>query len=435
MASRWTWYPIGAVASVFDGPHATPTKMESGPIFLGISCLTSGRLDLTSVEHISEEDFKRWTRRVEPHTGDVVFSYETRIGQAALIPEGLRCCLGRRMGLVRVDPTKLDPSFFLYYYLGDEFQEFLRSRTVHGSTVDRIPLVDFPGFKVPVPPLREQRSLVSVLTALDDKIDLLQGKNRTLKSLAETIFKSWFVNFDPVHAKADGRDPEGVSADVAELFPSEFENCELGLMPKGWRVGTLADIFEIQGGTQPPASEFIEESREGYTRLLQIRDFSTDTHKTYIPWRKNLRTVMEDDVLIGRYGSGSGDAKKDSLGRLLRGLSGAINVAVVKTNPNIPNSREYISALVGSGMFYRFVVGGSARAVQAGFRQEDLAFHKVIIPPDWMFEAYESLASSLWQRRKMIAREIETISQIRDLLLPRLMSGRIQLQDAEESTA
>jgi type I restriction enzyme S subunit len=94
--SEWIETTIGKVSAVFDGPHATPAKVSEGPVFLGISCLSRGRLDLAAAEHLSEHDFKRWTRRVEPTAGDVVFSYETRLGEVALIPPGLRCCLGTR---------------------------------------------------------------------------------------------------------------------------------------------------------------------------------------------------------------------------------------------------------------------------------------------------------------------------------------------------
>ena len=104
---------IGAVAKVFDGPHATPKKTESGPWFLSISSLRNGRLVLEESAHLAEPDFEQWTRRVTPTTGDVLFSYETRLGEAALMPTGIRACLGRRMALMRprgVGPRNATPS-------------------------------------------------------------------------------------------------------------------------------------------------------------------------------------------------------------------------------------------------------------------------------------------------------------------------------------
>src|SRR5438094_959091 len=164
MTGEWREVAIGELAEIFDGPHATPPKTSDGPVFLGISNLAQGRLDLANTEHLSGEDYARWTRRVEPRAGDVVFSYETRLGEAAYIPPGLRCCLGRRMGLLRARAGKVDKRFLLYAYLGHQFQETLRSRTIHGSTVDRIPLIDMPGFPIEVPAdIEEQRAIAYIL--------------------------------------------------------------------------------------------------------------------------------------------------------------------------------------------------------------------------------------------------------------------------------
>src|SRR5437870_3319205 len=120
--SKWTTVDIGSLAlGIFDGPHATPKKTEAGPVFLGIWNLSKGRLDLSATEHLSENDFHKWTRRVVPQSGDLVFSYETRLGEAALIPMGLKCCLGRRMGLIRPNTERVDPRFLLYAFLSPDF--------------------------------------------------------------------------------------------------------------------------------------------------------------------------------------------------------------------------------------------------------------------------------------------------------------------------
>jgi type I restriction enzyme S subunit len=138
------------LCEIFDGPHATPKTVAQGPIFLGISNISDGLLDLSNTRHLTEDDFCRWTKRVTPCSGDVVFSYETRLGQAARIPKGLRCCLGRRMGLLRAKKEKISPATLLYCYLSPTFQETIRSRTIHGSTVNRIPLIEMGGFPIVV---------------------------------------------------------------------------------------------------------------------------------------------------------------------------------------------------------------------------------------------------------------------------------------------
>ena len=168
--------PIGDVGEVFDGPHATPKTVDVGPIFLGISALQDGDVNLGETRHVTLEDFRRWTRRVRPQPGDVVFSYETRLGQAAVIPEGLECCLGRRMGLVRVDRRRVEPRFFVYQYVSAPYREFLSSRTVRGATVDRIALKEFPSFPIILPPLDQQKAIAK-------KLDCLRAETQRLESI------------------------------------------------------------------------------------------------------------------------------------------------------------------------------------------------------------------------------------------------------------
>ena len=167
---------ISDIGEIFDGPHATPKTIDSGPIFLGISSLQDGAIKLEKTRHVSPEDFQKWTRRVKPRTDDIVFSYETRLGQAAIIPEGLECCLGRRMGLVRVDKTQIEPLYFLYLYISPIFQKFLNEKTIRGATVDRISIKEFPSFPIPLPNLEDQKSIVF-------QVDMLSTETQRLETI------------------------------------------------------------------------------------------------------------------------------------------------------------------------------------------------------------------------------------------------------------
>jgi type I restriction enzyme S subunit len=178
----WQRRQVREVADVFDGPHATPKTVGSGPIFLGISALKNGAINLDETRHVTEEDFRKWTRRVRPQTDDVVFSYETRIGEAAIIPDGLECCLGRRMGLIRFRDGRVMPRFFLYQFLSPVFRAFLDSKTIRGATVDRISIKDFPSFQIFVAPIVEQKRIV---TFLDEAFAVLTtATENTEKNLA-----------------------------------------------------------------------------------------------------------------------------------------------------------------------------------------------------------------------------------------------------------
>jgi type I restriction enzyme S subunit len=186
--SDWADYLIDDIADVFDGPHATPEKTERGPWFLSIASLNDGRLDISESAHISEDDFRRWTRRVTPQAGDVLFSYETRLGDAAIMPVGLRACLGRRMGLLRPRTELVDPRYLLYAYLGPEFQETIRRQAVHGATVDRIPLADVPKWRIRLPDLRSQKLIAEVLGALDEKFAVNEHTYITSHELLQACY-------------------------------------------------------------------------------------------------------------------------------------------------------------------------------------------------------------------------------------------------------
>ncbi|MDA9944794.1 restriction endonuclease subunit S [Paracoccaceae bacterium] len=188
---------IGSFSKVFDGPHATPKTIEKGPVFLGISSLVDGSLDLRKTRHVSDLDYLTWTKRVEPKARDVVFSYETRLGQAAIIPEGLKCCLGRRMGLVRLETDKVMPKFFLFQYLTPTYQKFLRSKVVEGATVDRIHLKHFPNFPMFVPPIETQQAVIKRLEEFlgcSDKVTSGQAsKLQDISDLRQSLLQKAFA--------------------------------------------------------------------------------------------------------------------------------------------------------------------------------------------------------------------------------------------------
>lgn len=186
------------------------------------------------------------------------------------------------------------------------------------------------------------------------------------------------------------------------------------------------EACDLQGGAQPPASTFVDEPLDGYVRLLQIRDFSTDAHKTYIPDTSKLKKATEDDVLLGRYGSASGNKEKDSLGRVCRGLSGAYNVALMKLVP-LQVGREFALQLVNDPGFYNYLQGVSSKAVQSGFSKSELGQYKVIIPPKPLAEAFELIGVAVWERLKHGITRQHGLADLRDSLLPRLISGKLRI--------
>lgn len=175
------------VAGVFDGPHATPSEADDGPVFLGIKNLTGSALDLSELRHIAESDFAQWTRRVTPQAGDIVFSYEATLGFFALIPEELRCCLGRRLALIRPKATEGNCHFWLHQFVAPPFQRHLEKHTIHGATVNRIALKEFPRYPVLNPPAGIKAAFEAIALPLWKQIHANQAAAQTLATLRDTL--------------------------------------------------------------------------------------------------------------------------------------------------------------------------------------------------------------------------------------------------------
>jgi type I restriction enzyme, S subunit len=183
----WRVEPVGQVVEgIYDGPHATPPEAELGPVFLGIKNLTGSGLDFAEVRHIAESNFAQWTRRIEPQAGDIVFSYEATLGFFALVPPGLRCCLGRRLALVR-PRSGADGHYLLHQFVAAPFQRLLERHTIQGATVNRIALKQFPAYPVLNAPDGLKSSFDSVVAPLWARIHKNQAQAQTLATLRDTL--------------------------------------------------------------------------------------------------------------------------------------------------------------------------------------------------------------------------------------------------------
>ena len=439
MSSEWIPTTLGEICSkqrgaIQTGPfgsqlHTSDYKETGIPVVMptnigegGIATDGIARIDRLDVERLQQHKLQ---------LNDIVFSRRGDVTKNALVRHrevGWLCgtgCLKVRLG----EESVANARFISYYLRLPETKEWLIRHAV-GATMPNLNTGILAAVPVTLPPLKIQLEIAVILGALDDRITLLRETNSTLEAIAQALFKSWFVDFDPVRAKMEGRTPEGIDEATAALFPDGFEASELGEVPRGWRVMPFLDACDMQGGAQPPASQFVDTPIDGYVRLLQIRDFSSDAHKTYVPIEKKLKLATEDDVLIGRYGSASGDKAKDSLGRVCRGLAGAYNVALMKLAP-IEIGREFALQLVDDPRFYQYLQGVSSKAVQSGFSKKELGQYKVVVPPAPLTKLYEQFGEAVWQRSKELRSQAQTLSTLRDALLPRLISGQLRIPNAE----
>ena len=254
-----------------------------------------------------------------------------------------------------------------------------------------------------LPSIAEQKSIADILTKLDDKIAVNKQINDNLEQQAQALFKSWFVDFEPFRDQP-------------------FVESELGTIPEGWRVVSLGDLMSYNGGSQPPASEFVEDYKDGYVRFIQIRDYASDGHITYIPISKRNKLCDIRDIMIARYGA--------SLGRICYGLRGAYNVALAKVTPIEPYYLEFLRCYLNTREFYEGINNKGNRAVQAGFNQSDIQSFRIAFPNNEdIIQKFENVCSAYFDNRLLLEQESRRLATLRDTLLPRLMSGELKVED------
>ena len=426
--SAWHEVALGDIAEIFDGPHATPRKTNSGPVFLGISNLVSGRIELSTTQHLSEDDFLTWTKRVTPLPGDIVFSYETRLGEAAAIPKGLQCCLGRRMGLLRPRTDYVDPRFLLYAYLGPGFQETLRSRAIQGSTVDRILLSELGTFPIEIPrDVTEQRAIAHVLGTLDDKIESNRRMNQTLEAMARAIFQDWFVDFGPVRAKLEGREPY-LPPELWGLFPGRLMDSELGEVPEGWEVGVLDDAVQILSGGTPKTS--VSGYWDGEIPWYTAKDAPALSEVFVLTTERSITQAGVDNSSTKILPSGTTViTARGTVGRL---ACLGIPMAMNQTCYGIRGAEGY------PDFFTYWSVRNTVSELQTRthgtifdtITRETFKIAETVLAPADVARAFESIVNTVMKRILDNLNESRTLAAQRDALLPKLVSGELRLGES-----
>lgn len=363
---------VGDLGTLFDGPHATPTRIEDGPYFLNISSLNQGRLDLTQSDHVSEADFGTWTKRVEPAEGDLLFSYETRLGEAALMPAGIRACLGRRMALIRPDRAAVDPKFFLYYFLSPSFQRTIDQHTIHGATVNRISLSTMGSWPVRIPALTEQRAIAEVLGALDDKI----AANTKLAATAEALGRALFQN-STAASEATTVILGHVAKNVAGKYLSKDDYASDG-------------PYFIYGSNSIMGRHDRALCQGGFAVLAKIGSYCGNLRWSQRPaWVNNNASAIVPS-----------DGTEPSI---LRHALDRVDMAPHKA---------------GTGQPY--------------IRMESLFSAELTVPSPEAAAAIAPALQNLSEIEERSREENTTLSAMRNALLPQLMSGKLRVKDAEK---
>ena len=338
--------------------------------------------------------------------------------------EILPACVNQHVAIIRVDSRVADPGYVLSYLTHPTVKSYIESFNAGGSR-RAITKGHIESFQLALPPLEEQRALAHILGTLDDKIELNRRMSETLEAMARAIFKSWFVDFDPVHAKAEGRDP-GLPKHIADLFPDRFEESELGEIPTGWELKPLPEFVEVN----PPRSL----RRGEVAPYLDMANMPTSGHSPDAvimrPFSSGMRFV-NGDTLVARITPCLENGKMAYVDFLKDRQVGWGSTEYIVLRPKHPLPNEFAYCLARSDEFRDFAIqsmtGSSGRQRVPA---ESLSHFMVASPIKQVAEVFGEIVSPLLARAAAAARESRTLAALRDTLLPKLLSGELRGQDA-----
>jgi len=401
-------------SSVRDGTHDSPKEVLSGgkPL-VTTKHLKGGKIDFDKTYNISEEDFDKINKRSKVDKWDVLISMIGTVGEIYLVEEEPDYAI-KNLGLFKVG-DELN-SKWLYFYLKSKLGQNQIRFLLQGSTQQYISLTSLREFPIFVPnDDKEKQKVINILSALESKIELNQKMNETLEEIAKTLFKSWFIDFDPVRAKAEGR-PTGLSKEISDLFPDSFEDPELGEIPRGWRADCLQNIVECFDSKRIPLSKKSRQERVGiypYYGATSIIDYVDDY-------------LFDDElVFIGEDGSVERD-------------DGTPFVQFINDKCWVNNHAHVLKAKDQFSNFYIYIFLNQVKigpyvtgAVQKKINQTNLFSIPVIIPDKKILKAFNSITDPLKDKIFLNSKESDVLSSIRDTLLPKLISGELKISDAE----
>ena len=427
MSSEWASYKLGELGSVVTGK----TPATGNPEFQGtdIAFVTppdfrGDKWIVRSARTISEQGAQSVKNCIVPPKSVLVTCIGSDMGKAALSAN--RCVANQQINAIAVDEARFSPEF-IFYNLSLRKDEI--KGMAGGSAQPILNKSAFSEIRIDCPSLAMQQAIVDVLRPFDDRIALLRETNATLEAIAQALFKSWFVDFDPVHTKARGEQPQGMTEELAALFPDGFEESPLGMAPRGWSASTLGECCSyLNRGISP---KYLEEGGVLVINQKCVRDFAIDLSKArrHDPSQRKIdgRELAIGDVLVNSTGVGT-------LGRVAQVLD-LPEPAIVDSHVTVIRSGAVISwpylGLALMRMQPAIEAMGEGTTGQTELSRGKLAELKLLVPSEAVLQAFDEVVMPLKHRISENAKQAQTLATLRDTLLPRLISGQLRLPDAE----
>jgi len=419
----WTEFPFDEVIDFREGPGILAKDFrDAGVPLIRLAGLGKGVPVLAGCNYLDPDIVKKKWGHFRVSEGDILLSTSASLGRIAVVDAKSAGAIPYT-GIIRMRPNddRLLASYIQYLLESPHFQRQVEAMGV-GSVLRHFGPTHLRQMSVIVPPLPEQRAIAHILGSLDDKIELNRRMNAALEAIARALFKSWFVDFDPVHARRGEREST-LPPEVLALFPADFEESELGPIPAGWEIRPLDKIAHYQNGLAWKRYA-AEEDAKAYLSVIKIREMRMDgfdekSDRTVIDIKPSCK-VYDGDVLF----SWSGSLLVD----IWSGGEGALNQHLFKvTSKKYPKwfyyhwTKEYLE---------RFQRIAAAKATTMGhIRRRDLKAAKVLIPPKPLLHAMGEMMEPLLEKLINNRLESRTLAELRDTLLPRLISGELRVPE------
>ena len=442
MASEWRTCTVDQIKADDDraiaiGPFGSRMKADryvadGVPVIRGNN-ISDTRAFVGDLVFVSDETADE-LRSCNVFAGDLVFPHRGAIGEVGIIPsdELSRYMLSTSLMKLTCNRDLVDPLFIFYFFRSQQGRHALLE---HASTVGTPgigqPLSSLRSIFVPVPPLPEQRAIAHILGTLDDKIELNRRMNEMLESTARALFKSWFVDFDPVRAKAAGREP-GLPKPLADLFPDSFEDSELGEIPKEWKIGRFGDVVEQLRDQENPLS--LPDALFQHFSIPAF-DEGQSPKSEYGESIKSLKSrVPAGVILISKLNP---EIERVWMVDVRPGERAVCSTEFLVLRALSPFTRSYVYCLARSPLFRQQIEGlvtGTSKSHQRA-QVDSILNLAVVVPPSYIVAAFDHCADSLLARTLECRRESHALAALRDTLLPKLISGELRVQDAERFAA
>jgi type I restriction enzyme S subunit len=383
-----------------------------------------------NIRFVDNKTYKTWFRD-HPKPGDLLFVTKGSPGRVCIAPDPVNFCIAQDMVAIRADRRKVYPQFLFALLRSNAVQEKIEQLHV-GTLIPHFKKGDFDKLLLSIPDRKAQEFIGDTYFDLCGKIDLNRRMSATLEAIARALFKSWFVDFDPVRAKAEGCDPS-LPKHVADLFPDSFEDSELGGIPKGWaivRIGEVSNVIDCLHGKKPAR-------RESGRPLLQLENIRndglidmTDTYfideSDYKRWTSRMEASPGDCVItnVGRVGAVSQmpAGARAALGR---------NMTGIRCRTTFPFQSFLIECLLSDAMRDEIALRTDSGTILDALNVRSIPNLRFVSAENSLLEYFERVAQPIRQRMESLVVQSRTLTALRDTLLPKLISGDLELQDLE----